>query len=122
MSKRVLDVGNCNMDHSSIRELVTGFGAEIVRAHGMADALTALGKQTFDLVLVNRLMDRSGEPGLEIIEEIKRNPDTSATPVMMITNYREHQQKAVDHGAEPGFGKKDLHSEETRQKLARFLA
>lgn len=122
MAKRVLDVGNCNMDHSSITRLVAGeFQAEIVRAHAKTDALAALEKQQFDLVLINRLMDRTGEPGLEIIQEIKRRPEISATPVMMITNFAEHQETAMKNGAEPGFGKREMGSADTREKLAKFL-
>lgn len=122
MAKRVLDVGNCQMDHSALKSLLTdGFQVDIVRAHTRADALGALSKQPFDLVLVNRLLDRDGDSGLEIIREIKRQPEWSATPVMMISNFPEHQQKAVESGAEPGFGKRELHSPATREKLSRFL-
>lgn len=123
MPKRVLDVGNCNMDHGSLsRRLQQEFEVEIVRAHAMNDALLAMERQTFDLVLVNRLMDRGGAPGLAIIEEIKRRPETATTPVMMITNFAEHQQKAIASGAEPGFGKNELLAASTRDKLAKFLA
>jgi CheY-like chemotaxis protein len=122
MAKRVLDVGNCNMDHSSISQLLkTNFQAEIVRAHTLSEAVGALHQQVFDLVLVNRQLDRDGSPGLAVIEQIKRDPETSTLPVMMITNFAEHQQKAIASGAEPGFGKKDLHSAETHEKLAKFL-
>ena len=123
MAKRVLDVGNCNMDHGSLTRLLTReFDVEIVRAHKIDDALAAMEKGAFDLVLVNRQMDRGGAPGLAIIEEIKRRPETSATPVMMITNFAEHQQTAVASGAEPGFGKSELDSPSTRERLAKFLA
>ena len=37
----------------------------------------------------------------------------AATPVMLVTNYPEHQQAAVEAGAEPGFGKDVLRSAET---------
>jgi hypothetical protein len=40
---------------------------------------------------------------------------------MMITNYPDHEAKAIAAGAEPGFGKKSLHEPETRQRLAKFL-
>jgi CheY-like chemotaxis protein len=122
MKKRVLDVGNCNMDHSSISKvLASGFQAEVVRAHTFSEAIGAVDQQVFDLVLVNRQLDRDGSSGLAVIEEIKRRPETSGMPVMMITNFADHQQKAIASGAEPGFGKKDLHSAETHEKLAKFL-
>lgn len=44
--KRVLDVGNCQPDHASIRRLVEGgFGAKVVKAHGPEDALAELRRQ-----------------------------------------------------------------------------
>jgi hypothetical protein len=40
---------------------------------------------------------------------------------MLITNYPEHQQMAIEAGAEPGFGKLEYGSSATKDKLARFL-
>jgi CheY-like chemotaxis protein len=122
MSKRVLDVGNCSADHARISVwLKRTFRAEVVRAHGPADALAALRDRPFDLVLVNRLLDRDGSEGLEIIQTIKATPELAAVPVMLITNYPEHQERAVAAGAELGFGKAELGTAEAQQKLAPFL-
>jgi hypothetical protein len=41
---------------------------------------------------------------------------------MLVTNYPEHQAQAMAEGAEPGFGKLSLDSQETREKLAQFLS
>ena len=123
MTKRVLDIGNCAMDHSTISDLIrSNFGAEVQQVHGGQDALGALRGGNFDLVLVNRLMDRDGAEGMEIIRQIKADAQLSATPVMMITNFEEHQRLAVEAGAEPGFGKRDLHSAATQELLQNFLA
>ena len=40
---------------------------------------------------------------------------------LLITNYPDHQAKAIAVGAEPGFGKATLHEPETRTRLAKFL-
>jgi len=40
---------------------------------------------------------------------------------MLITNYPDQQQVAVAAGAEYGFGKKELQTEQTRSRLAKFL-
>ena len=67
MAKRMLDVGNCDLDHGSIRNLVQRhFGAEVVRVHGSDDALAALRAGPFNLVVVNRKLDRDGSDGLAI--------------------------------------------------------
>ncbi len=71
--------------------------------------------------MVNRKLDIDYTDGLEIIRQIKADPQLAAVPCMLVTNYAEHQQAAVAAGAEPGFGKLELGSPETRAKLARFL-
>ena len=122
MRKRVLDVGNCSADHAAIRSLIVGgFSAEVVQAHGLDDALAALRDDAFALVLVNRKLDRDFSDGLQVIQTIKSDPQLKATPVMMITNYQDHQQRAVDAGATWGFGKSQLQDPETAERLRRFL-
>lgn len=122
MPKRVLDVGNCVPDHAAIRTLVTGnFDATVVQTHGAKDTLEELRRQPFDLVLINRKLDRDYSDGIEILRQIKSDPQIAKTPVMLITNYADHQAQAVAAGAEPGFGKLELHDAATHEKLARFL-
>ena len=122
MKKRVLDVGNCSPDHEAIRRLIEEqFEAEVAQAHGWNDAAEQLGRQSFDLVLVNRLLDRDGREGLEIIRHIKSDERLRAIPVMLVTNYEEHQQQAVEAGALPGFGKRSIREPETVEKLRTLL-
>ncbi len=122
MTKRVLDVGNCSMDHGSIRSLLEGtFGATVVQAHNAVQTTDLLAKESFDLILVNREFDEDGTEGIEVIRAIKADPKTSSIPVMLITNYTEHQATAVAAGAEPGFGKKGLHDPKTHERLRKHL-
>lgn len=122
--KRVLDVGQCDPDHATICHYVQSrFGdVEVVRAHALADALDQLHSRRFDLVLVNRKLDVDYSDGLEIIKAIKRDPELADVPVMMVTNYPEHQDLAVAAGAERGFGKLEYDQPETEAKLRPFLA
>jgi len=122
MSKRLLDVGQCVPDHAAIQWLVERqFGAEVVGADDLKQTLDALGQSSFDLVLVNRKLDIDHSDGLEIVRRIKTDPQWAAVPVMLVTNYPEYQQQAVASGAEPGFGKAELSSPATLERLARFL-
>ena len=121
MAKRVLDVGNCQPDHASIRALMKQFGAEVVQAHQAEDALAALRDGEFDLVLVNRKLDIDYSDGIDIIRQIKADPALKKVPVMLVTNYAEHQDAAVAIGAEGGFGKLEFGKPETREKLAALL-
>jgi CheY-like chemotaxis protein len=120
--KRVLSVGQCSADHWSIRHLLEGdFQAEVVAAHSAVEALAQLRAGKFDLVLVNRVLDADGSAGLPIIQAIKSDDALSAVPVMLVTNYAEHQQQAVAAGAEQGFGKAELNSAAVRETLRGYL-
>jgi CheY-like chemotaxis protein len=122
MSKRVLDVGNCVPDHAAIRRLIeTHFGARVTQANDLAGAVADLERQPADLVLVNRKLDLDYSDGMAIVRHLKADPNWARIPVMLITNYPEHQAEAVAAGAEPGFGKQELHSNETLEKLKRYL-
>jgi CheY-like chemotaxis protein len=120
--KRVLDVGQCVPDHAAIRGFIQRqFGAQVEGADDLTEALAALEAGTFDLVLVNRKLDVDYSDGLEIVRQLKAHDEHAAVPVMLVSNYPEFQQQAVALGAEPGFGKAELSSPTTLEKLARFL-
>lgn len=120
--KRVLDVGNCGPDHSSIQRMLTSaFEVEVLQTHGPEDTLATLRNTPVDLVLINRKLDQDYSDGTEILKAIKQDPSLQAVPVMIITNYAEHQDAAEALGALRGFGKLELRSPETHAKLAAVL-
>lgn len=122
MTKRVLDVGNCAPDHAAIRRFIEShFDAQVAQTHGPDDTLSELRSGAFDLVLVNRRLDRDYSDGLDIIRQIKQDAVLANTPCMLITNYPEHQEQAAQDGAESGFGKAELGRPETEDKLRNFL-
>ena len=122
MKKHVLDVGQCQMDHGALRRLIEGkFAAEVTQANSAEQALDQLRSRQFDLVLVNRKLDADYSDGLEIIKQIKADPELSGVNVMLVTNYAEHQEQAVAAGAAPGFGKSELTSPATLELLRPFL-
>jgi CheY-like chemotaxis protein len=122
MTKRVLDVGQCGFDHGSISRLITSnFDALVEQAHHAADALERIQANEYDLILINRLLDQDHSEGSQLLTLIKSDAAITATPVMLVTNFADHQQLAVAAGAVLGFGKAELHSEETLGKLREFL-
>ena len=122
MTKRVLDVGNCGPDFGSItRFLTTNFDCTVDQAHGPEDTLAKLRGGGYALVLINRKLDRDYSDGTEILRLIKADPELQNTAVMLITNYAEHQDAAVELGAERGFGKLEFGDSATLEKLAPFL-
>ncbi len=122
MIKKVLDVGNCGPDHAAISDLLTTFNVQLTRAHGLDDAMACLRAESFDLVMINRLMDRDGSSGMEIISTIKSDEALARIPVMLISNFPEYQELAVAAGAETGFGKRQLGDAATLELLKKYLS
>lgn len=122
MTKTILDVGNCGPDHASIRSFLTRhFDCSVAQSHGVEDTLSALREGDFALVLVNRKLDRDYSDGIEIIRAIKSDAQLARVPVMLVTNYAEHQDAAVALGAERGFGKLEFDKSETIDRLRPFF-
>ena len=120
--QRVLDVGNCDLDHGAIRRMLTGaFDVDVERVMFVADALAASRARPFDLILVNRLIFADGSPGIELVRQLQGDPALRPTPVMLISNYADAQATAVAAGARPGFGKAALAAPETLERLREFL-
>ena len=108
-AKRVLSVGQCFADHSRIsRTFEQSFGAEVVGVDTTLEALAKLRAEPFDLVLVNRVCDADGSPGLELVRQVKGDEALKQTPVRLVSNYDDAQREAVAAGAELGFGKASL--------------
>ncbi|MSR56174.1 MAG: response regulator [Planctomycetaceae bacterium] len=123
MPRHILDVGQCIPDHAAIRRLIEGqFDAAVEQTHEIADTLARLRQAKFDLVLINRKLDLDYSEGLEILEAIKADPQLAETPVMLVTNYPEHEQAAIEAGAVQGFGKDSLRSPQTRERLAKYCS
>ncbi len=108
-AKRILSVGQCFADHSSIsRILRSTFGAEVVASDSAPQALEQLRQEKFALVLVNRILDADGSSGLELIRAIRADEQLRDIPVMLVSNYEDAQEQAVQAGATAGFGKAAL--------------
>lgn len=122
MAARVLDVGQCDPDHGAIRRMLERhFAVEVDRVMFVDEAMERLGRQAYDLVLVNRLIFADGSAGSELVRRLKQDPRIRGTPVMLVSNDPQTQEQAVALGAEPGFGKAALDSPATAERLARHL-
>jgi CheY-like chemotaxis protein len=122
MTKRVLNVGQCGPDHATIRSYLTAmFDCEVVQTHGLADTLRELQAAPVHLVLINRKLDADYTDGIEILLAIKADAKIAHAPVMLVTNYPEHQDAAEKAGALRGFGKLEFDLAETKEKLSAVL-
>ena len=121
-TKKVLSLGQCAADHASIAGMLRRhFDAQVDEAATFADAESQLNAGRYDLVLVNRVLDRDGTEGLDFIERIKTHPSLHQLPVMLVSNYPEAQQEAITREALPGFGKSRLDSAKTLRRLRAVL-
>jgi len=109
--KRILLVGHCGPDSNYLRMAVRAAlaQAEIVSAGDNA-AMDRAIQQGVDLILLNRELGYGFEPdtGVEMIRALKRShPDWR---MMLVSNYPDAQAAALDAGAMPGFGKREIGS------------
>ncbi|MCE2810685.1 MAG: hypothetical protein LW850_32895 [Planctomycetaceae bacterium] len=123
MSKKtILDVGNCGPDHAALGSMLRKhFDVELLKADQLSDTLALLERQSIDLILINRKLDIDYSDGIDILHALKNSEDYRDIPVMLITNYAEHQQLAIGAGAILGFGKLELNAPETLQRLEAVL-
>ena len=123
VKRKLLDVGQCDADHFRISStLGENFDVEIQRAHSHDEALKLATDTSFDLVLINRLLDADGSPAMDVLSELKATPATAEIPVMVVSNFEDAQKTAVQAGAVQGFGKAALDSNETKELLAQYLS
>jgi two-component system chemotaxis response regulator CheY len=121
-NRQVLNVGQCGADHASVRWLLQReFDATVVPAATTVEALAQLRRGIFDLVLVNRVLDRDGSSGLDLIRQLHEDEALRQIPVMLVSNYAEAQQEAEALGARPGFGKAELDRPQTLARLREIL-
>jgi two-component system chemotaxis response regulator CheY len=119
---RVIDVGNCGFDHSSLSGLLQQhFQVPCISVANGVELQRELKQGDVALVIVNRVFDSDGGDGVALIEQLKQQPTTAALPVMLLSNYADAQEKAVALGALPGFGKSSLRSDATRELLKGIL-
>jgi PleD family two-component response regulator len=123
VKKTALSVGNCSMDESTFRRVLSKhFDADLEAVDSAEEAIAQLHKKSYDLVLANRVFDRDGDEGLAFIQRIKADPHLAATPIMLISNYPNFQSEAERMGAAPGVGKSTLSTSESIARLAAYLA
>ena len=120
--KTVLSIGQCRPDQAAISHfLTTNFDVKVVSIDLADEVKNVLNSQQFDLVLINRKLDADYSDGMPILEAIKADLGFVNIPVMLVSNFVEWQEKAVQKGAVYGFGKRELSISETKQRVAAAL-
>ena len=122
MPKKVALVGHCGPDASYLRLAVARAvkDAQIVFADDQ-HTLKKLLDGGVDLILFNRQLDYGFETdeGVEMIKRLReKNPSVKA---MLISNYPDAQQAALQAGAVEGFGKREIGSPRVSELLRSAL-
>jgi CheY-like chemotaxis protein len=121
-TKRVLSVGQCAPDQASlVRFFKSHFDVAVESSRLPADTLEILRRGGIDLVVINRKLDEDYTDGLETLKAIKADPQLAGIPVMIVSNYPEAHEEAIQHGGEYGFGKLELQRPETIERVRPFL-
>ena len=121
-TKIVLSVGQCRPDHAAITHfLSSNFDVQILATDLYDDTVRVLSEKSVDLVLINRKLDADYSDGMAILKTIKEDPQTNQIPVMLISNFPDAQEAAVDAGAMYGFGKAELNSPDTVERVRGIL-
>lgn len=114
--KQVVLVGHCGFDSGSIERAVRQADDTIKIGNvSKASAVEDAGPDT--LLLINRQLDGlfKSSSGVDLIKQLSEKD--SPPRMMLVSNFADAQEEAVAAGALPGFGKSELGSEETVNKL-----
>ena len=116
---KIVSLGQCGVDHPAIARFCRdAVGAHVVGTETFAETLAVEGA---DLILVNRILDTTGESGLDFIRQFRADPARQATPVLLVSNYADAQRDAQALGAAAGFGKSALNRPESATALRAAL-
>lgn len=120
MPNRVVLVGHCNIDGPRLKQEIESKAApcEVLRINTLKDLESACGEGAA-LLLVNREPVGFKEEGVDLIRDVcKRFPGQK---VMLVSDYPEAQEEAVNAGALPGFGKQDMGSSKLVETVKQAL-
>lgn len=98
MKNRILVVDDDHMSRTLLRDILVPEGYQVREADDGELALEFLGRESFDLMILDRAMPRLG--GLELLQALQKKKMT--LPVLMISAYGEEALwgKAISLGAQ----------------------
>jgi CheY-like chemotaxis protein len=95
-------------------------GYEVICAEDGEAALDRAQQQSPDLILLDLILPKISGP--EVLQKLKRNPQTAGIPVVVVSSLSEkNRQKLVDAGAEDYLEKNELMPAEGVNRLPTLL-
>ena len=122
MPKKIALVGHCGPDSSYLRIAVSKAerDVQVLSVDDDSDLKRALDEGV-DLLLLNRQLDYGFETdeGVELIKRLRaKAPSLKA---MLVSNYPDAQQAALQAGAVEGFGKREIGSPKVSELIRSAL-
>jgi two-component system, cell cycle response regulator DivK len=85
MSKRILAVEDQEDNRQILRDLLGNAGYQLVEAENGEEALAAVAKQRFDLILMD--IQLPVIDGYEATRRIRADPESKGIPIIAVTSY-----------------------------------
>ncbi len=118
-SYKVFLVGHCIPDSYALKSALRSISSSIKmeRINNEQTLIDQLSEA--DLLLVNRVLEGrfSSENGVDLIASLASNNAVNPPKMMLVSNYEDAQQHAVQAGAVPGIGKSSLYDDQTAQRI-----
>jgi len=120
-AKRIVLVGHCGPDAFALRSAMQSIAPGAIVENATDEEGAYRAAIASDLLVVNRLLDGefTSPSGIELIRDLSLRG--VGARIMLVSNYREAQADAEAAGAVPGFGKRDMYAETTRQRVREAL-
>lgn len=118
--RAVLSIGQCSYDHATLSHYFhQQWGVPLIPAATEVAARERAQREDIVLILVNRIFDRDGADGVDLIQRWAAKEER--VPLMLVSNYEEAQDRSVLVGGVRGFGKAELNSPATTELLRALL-
>lgn len=120
-SKKVLIVEDEQTLLKTIEFTLKDKGYEVFTAMDGEVASSLIKEKKPDIVLLDILLPKKN--GLEVLQEMKDDPEVANTPVLLLTNLSDEESisQGVSMGARGYFVKSDMTLEEVAEKVAEVL-
>lgn len=120
MAETILVVDDVAVNRELLKAILEEAGYEVALARDGATALALATAVPTDLILLDLRMP--GMSGLEVCEQLKRDPATQAVPVIVVTAYGEvtHKEAALTRGADD-FVTKPVNAGDLRARVSAML-
>ena len=123
MSKKIALIGHCGPDSSYLKAIIhkAAKDATILFADSDEELNTVL-QQDVDLLLFNRELGYGFSDSLGVNSIARLRASNYKAKMMLISNHPDAQEAAVNVGALPGFGKREIGTPRVLKLLQEALA